>query len=424
MPFSVAGVTERNYHGTGVIADLKRGLVLVDRNTVPAAVGDVRITVAGSIEVPGRVEYVHPLHNLAVVSFDPRLLDGTPIREASFDTRDLNAGEAVTVIGLNGDSRVRSIATTVASVDDVSFPLSRTLQFREANLEVISLVNPPSGFDGVVIGGDGKVRALWSSFATESAREMVQVSRGIPADLAVETVQAARSGEPLYSLEVELEALPISTARKLGLTDPWVARIEEHDPAHRQVLAVSRRVADSPAADLLMEGDMLLSVNGRTLNRYREVERAITGPVAQLVVLRDGQELALSVETVALHGRDIDRLLLWAGAVLHAPHRAMAAQRGIPSYGVFVAYFSYGSPAARYELIAGRRIVEVDGRATADLDAFIEAVKGRPDRSSLRLKTVTWNGSVEVITLKLDEHYWPAYELLRTDSGWQRRALD
>jgi len=34
MPYSVSGVTEKNYHGTGVIVDTKRGLVVIDRNTV------------------------------------------------------------------------------------------------------------------------------------------------------------------------------------------------------------------------------------------------------------------------------------------------------------------------------------------------------------------------------------------------------
>jgi pro-apoptotic serine protease NMA111 len=102
----------------------------------------------------------------------------------------------------------------------------------------------------------------------------------------------------------------------------------------------------------------------------------------------------------------------------------MAEQRGIPPVGVFVAYFAYGSPATRYQLYAGRRIVEVDGRPTPDLDAFIAAVQGRPDRSSVRLKTVTWNGSIDVTTLKLDRQYWPTYELRRTATGWQRRAID
>ena len=145
MPFSVAGVTERVYHGTGLIVDATRGLVVVDRNTVPVSVGDVRITVAGSIEIPAQVAYVHPLHNLALLSFDPALLDGTPIKAARLEPRDLVPGEAVTVVGLGSDSRVRSIATTVASIDDVKLPLSRTLQFREANLEVATLVNPPGG---------------------------------------------------------------------------------------------------------------------------------------------------------------------------------------------------------------------------------------------------------------------------------------
>jgi S1-C subfamily serine protease len=140
--------------------------------------------------------------------------------------------------------------------------------------------------------------------------------------------------------------------------------------------------------------------------------------------LRDDKEARLDVATVALGGHDIDRLLLWAGTVLHAPHRAMSAQRGIPPEGVFVAYFSYGSPATRYGLVAGRRIVEVDGRPTPDLDAFITAVRGRPDRAPVRLKTVTWSGAVEVVTLKLDLRYWPTSELVRTPDGWVRTGLD
>jgi len=133
--------------------------------------------------------------------------------------------------------------------------------------------------------------------------------------------------------------------------------------------------------------------------------------------------MELEIETSALDGRGIDRAVSWAGALLQDPHRAMAAQRGIEPYGVYVAFFSYGSPATRYGLWAGRRVVEVDETPTPDLQAFVDAVGGKQDQTSLRLKTVTWNGAVEVITLKLDNQYWPAYEIRRTESGWQRSTI-
>jgi hypothetical protein len=66
----------------------------------------------------------------------------------------------------------------------------------------------------------------------------------------------------------------------------------------------------------------------------------------------------------------------------------------------------------------------VDGEPTPDLDAFLKQVLGRADRSSLRIRTVALNGAPELITLKLDRHYWPAYELRRNASGWQRMALE
>jgi S1-C subfamily serine protease len=103
----------------------------------------------------------------------------------------------------------------------------------------------------------------------------------------------------------------------------------------------------------------------------------------------------------------------------------MAAQRGIAPEGVFVSFFAYGSPATHYGLYAGRRITEVDGQPTPDLDSFEKAVRGKADRASVRLKTVAWNGQVDVITLKLDKHYWPAYELDRQKDGvWKRTDLD
>jgi pro-apoptotic serine protease NMA111 len=425
MPYSASGVTEKNYHGTGVIVDAERGLVAIDRNTVPIAMGDVRITFAGTVEVPGKVVFVHPLHNLAVVAYDPKSIGTTPVRAATLLTKPLSAGDDVWVVGQRADSKILSQKTQISSVDVVSFPLSRTLRFRDSNLEAVSLINPPGDYDGVLADEKGNVLALWSSFAYETQRELEQVNRGMPAELVAEMIGVVADRRPLYSFEAEFNVQSLAGARGLGLPDEWVRRIEEHNPQRRQVLGIDRLVAGSPAAALLEPGDLLLAIDGKVVNRFREVERAVQNPEVKVSVWRDGAEKTLQMKTVALDGGDIDRVLIWAGATLQAPHRAMAAQRGIAPYGVFVSFFFYGSPATHYGLYAGRRITEVDGQATPDLDAFIKAVNGKPDRASLRLKTVSWNGQTDVITLKLDKHYWPAYELNRQKDGtWTRTALD
>jgi S1-C subfamily serine protease len=425
MPYSVSGVTEKNYHGTGVIVDAVRGLVVVDRNTVPVAMGDVRITFGGTVEVPGKVVYVHPLHNLAIVAYDPRAIGDTPVRAAIFVTKQLKAGEDVWVVGERSDAKIMSQKTQVASLDVLSFPLSRTLRFRDSNLEAIDLVNPPNDFDGVIANDKGDVLALWSSFAFESQHDLEQVNHGIPADIVTEMIDTFVATRPMYSFEAEFDVESLASARKLGLPDSWVRRLEQHDQDRRQVLSIERLVAGSPAARLLEPGDLVLAIDGNIVSRFREVERAVQKPELGVTIWRDGAEKTVALPTVPLSGGDIDRVLIWAGATLQAPHRAMSAQRGIVPEGVFVAYFYYGSPATHYGLYAGRRITEVDGRPTPNLDAFIAAVRGKKDRAAVRLKTVSWNGQVDVITLKLDNHYWPAYELDRGGDGeWTRIDID
>ncbi|HLQ12243.1 MAG TPA: trypsin-like peptidase domain-containing protein [Steroidobacteraceae bacterium] len=425
MPYPISGVNERNYHGTGLVIDAALGLVITDRNTVPVSIGDVRLTFAGTVEIPGKVLYVHPLHNLAVVQYDPALIRGTDVRSARLAAAPLRAGEKVNVVGIDGSGELRSRATTVASVDPLVLPLSRSVAFRDSNIEVAALINPPDDVVGVLADRDGGVRGLWASFASDNGRELVQQSHGIAADLIAETLDIVRRDAPLHSLEAEFVTQSLAEAHGLGLSDAWMARIAKSNPAERQVLSIARLVGGSAAAALLRPGDILLAVDNQPVTRFRDVERSVAAhDVVQVTVWRTDGEHTLSVKTATLGGSELDRVLLWAGATLQAPHRAISAQRGLAPSGVYVAYYAFGSPASRYGLVPGRRIIEVDGEPTPDLDSFLKQVTGRADRSSLRIRTVSINGAPELLTLKLDRHYWPAYELRRDAGGWRRVPLE
>jgi S1-C subfamily serine protease len=423
LPYTLSGVSERHYYGTGLIVDKERGYVLVDRNTVPIAIGDVTVTFAGSLEVEGKIEQVHPLHNFAIVSYAPESIGATPVKQATFNTAPLEPGDDVWVVGIKADHQLVHQKSTVSSVDPLLLPLSRTLRFRDSNIEGVSLVNAPSEVDGVLVDKKGRVAATWSSFVLQSGGDAAQFNRGVGSEVVRQFVETVREGRPFYSLEAEFVYSPLFAARKMGVDEAWVSRLEKNNPVRRRALSISRLVAGSPASKLLKNGDMVLAIDGSVVTSFRELEAAVQKPEVVVTVWRNDQVRDISVKTAALDGLGIDRAISWAGALLQNPHRAMAAQRGVDTEGVYVAYFSYGSPSTRYGLWAGRRVVEVNETPTADLQAFIDAVKGIKHRESVRLKTMTWNGTAEVITLKLDNQYWPAYEIRRTADGWRRFDL-
>ena len=157
LPYTVSGVADRHYYGTGLVVDKERGLVLVDRNTVPVAIGDVTVTFAGSLEVDAKVEQLHPLHNLAIVSYDPKSIGDTPVREAKFNTVPLQAGDKTWIVGIKGDHQLVHQESTVSAVEPLILPLSRTLRFRDSNIEGIDLVN-----------GRPMSMACWSTSAAAS----------------------------------------------------------------------------------------------------------------------------------------------------------------------------------------------------------------------------------------------------------------
>ncbi|MFK8051577.1 MAG: trypsin-like peptidase domain-containing protein [Woeseiaceae bacterium] len=420
LPFTISGVGERHYYGTGIVVDADRGYVVVDRNTVPMAMGDVTITFAGSLEIPAKVAYVHPLHNLAMVQYDPALIGDTPVKSAKLQSREFEPDDQVWVVGLTPAHRVVLQETRIASKDPLVLPTSRSLRFRDFNIEALSVVNAPN-VDGVLSDARGNVVASWSSFALQG--DGGQMTRGIPAAVIEEFVEIVREGRPVFSLETEWGLMPLASARKLGLPESWLDKLEAHNGRRRQALSVNRIAAATNAAEHLQPGDILLTVNGNLVSSFRELERATQAPSVTLEFWRNNELITADVETVTLDGRSAERVVQWAGALLQDPYRELARQRGIAPTGVYVAYFSYGSPATRYGLWAGRRIVEVNEQPTPDLDSFLAAVADKKDRESLRLTTLDWNNMPQVITLKLDLQYWPGFMVESDGDSWRRTPL-
>jgi S1-C subfamily serine protease len=418
-PFWIDGLHSDRFTGAGLVVDAERGLVIVDRETVPVALGDVRLVFAASVEIPGEIVFIHPVHNLAVVAYNPWLLGDTPVRSARLRPVTLESNDEVWVVGLSPGHELVARKSRVSTVEAFALPLTSPPRFRETNLEVTLLTDSPTTVGGVLADRKGRVHAYWAAFSRGAPPLSYFAAIGV--ERIEEILKPLREGRPVgwRTLGAEFHAINLADARSRGLSEASARRLEAHD-SRRRVLAISRVTAGMPSAEFLKPGDLLLAIDGDPIAAFEEVERAGQQDEVRLTLLRDGEEMTLSVPTTAVDGRGTDRVLFWAGAVLQAPHPAINAQGGIESEGVLVAWFWYGSPADRYRLSASRLIVAVDDRDVTDLDSFLAAVADRPDRSSVRLRTVSLDGKTAVMTLKLDLEFWPTTELRRSGKGWER----
>jgi len=275
IPYHVDGVSEAHYEGAGLIVDKEEGLILVDRNTVPTSLGDVSVTFAGALDIPAKVVFVHPLHNLAFIQYDPALLGNAKVSEIELRDKKLNVGDDIWLVALKDAQQLIVEKTKVSAVGSLKFSMPKVPVFRESNLDAISLHNPPASIGGVLSDEKGRVVAAWLSFSYGSGSEVKQFEWGVSAEIIKELVNQWRCCKQfkIRSLEIQLSALSISQARKLGLSDSWTERFQDTQ-GKRQVLVISRRVAGSDAGEKLHEGDLILAIDGELIRSYRDVEKA------------------------------------------------------------------------------------------------------------------------------------------------------
>jgi S1-C subfamily serine protease len=423
VPYPVAGAQGTSYFGTGLVVDAERGWVLVDRDTAPIALGEAWIELAGATEIQARILAVHPIHDLAILAYDPAEAAGVPLVSATLAGAPLAAGDERSWVGTERDGTVVVREVKVERVEPFGLRADGPPRFRETNLEVVSLEVPPPGQNGVIVDKKGRVGAYWASLAYNEGNEPKAVWAALPVELVAETVALA-SGSPIGTLPWELGVLALPKALERGLPPAVVETLVAHDPERRGVLQVIRAEVGHPLADATRPGDLVVAIDGQTVTRFREVETSVAfASSVRLTLCRAGQLLDVQVPTQDLETIDVDRVVMWAGARIHTPHRA-ARLFGVDAARPYVSWWEGGSPAGRGELRAQRSIVSVNGLDTPDLDTFLETLLALDADATIQLALDMPTGEREVVVVEPDETFFPTTELVRNADGtWERRAL-
>uniref|UniRef100_A0A383V519 Pro-apoptotic serine protease NMA111 n=1 Tax=Tetradesmus obliquus TaxID=3088 RepID=A0A383V519_TETOB len=293
------GVHARSFAGNGLVVyhGEHLGLVLVDRNTITIGTCDVNLCFgAHPAEIPAIVRFLHPLHNFALVAYSPAALPAearSKIRAAQLLTSPpLARGERCMLVGLTKSLRIMQRRSTVTNATvALTIPSAEVPRFRAVHEEVVKLDQDfGATFSGVLTDDEGRIRALWGSYAEQVDREEREWCAGLPTHVFAPWVQRLVAQDatrisapplPVRVMDAELEAVLLSKAAQLGLPAEWVSLLDELDPERRQALRVRSTVANSHAAQVLRSGDMILAVNGQPVSSFTDVESVIAAAAGE-----------------------------------------------------------------------------------------------------------------------------------------------
>ncbi|KAH6721885.1 nuclear serine protease-like protein HtrA2/Nma111 [Leptodontidium sp. MPI-SDFR-AT-0119] len=415
----------------GVVIDAEIGVVLVSRATVPHALCDISLTIADSIIVDGEVLFCHPLHNYALVKYDPKLVMA-PLQSAKLSPTNVEQGTSLHFVGFKDNNIGGPVCTQTTVTDIYNLQLAGNAErpkIRAMNSEAIKVdtgLADECG-SGIMIGDDGVVQALWltSLYVNDEDDDMYRYY-GISTSTILPVISRVRKGEvpKLRILSVEFEAITMSQARDMKVSEDWISKVEIANSYCHQLFKVKKRtIQGDDNLRALLEGDIVLTLNGNIITRLSETEIQDDAEVLEARVVRYGEELDLKLDTVLADDFETKRVVLFCGATLQPPHHAARLRvRKSPSE-VFVSSVVRGSPANHYGLIPATFITHVNDTEAGDLDSFLEAAMAIPDNSNFTLTTMTLSGIEQVMKMKRNDHYFPTKEWSRASPKWTARLI-
>ena len=424
--------------GFGLVIDAEKGLVIVSRAIVPYGICDISVTVADSVIVNAKIVFLHPLQNYTIIQYDSSLVQA-PVKSARLSTEYIKQGQDTIFVGFNQNLRIVVAKTAVTDITTVSIPANASApRYRAINLDAVTVDTGLSGqcTNGVLIGEDGIVQALWLNYLGErsaSRQRDIEYHLGSPTPSLLPIASSIQRGiiPNLRILNMESYVVQMSQARIMGVSEEWIQKVAEANPSRHQLFVVRKVDCPPPSFtskvnDGLQDGDIILTLDGRLITSVSELDIMYDKEVLDALVVRNGQEKRIQVPTVPTEDLETDHAVVFCGAVLQKPHHAVRQQISKLHSEVYVsagvgsttiASFLHilltnssdiqgrGSPSYQYGLSPTNFITAVNGVPTPDLASFIKQVGTIPDNTYFRLRAVTFDNVAWVVTMKKNDHY-------------------
>jgi serine protease Do len=342
--------------GSGFIVE-PDGVILTNAHVVEGA-DEVRVRLIDRREFKGKVLGADKATDIAVVKIDATKLPTVKLG----DPRAVKVGEWVLAIG-SPFGFENTVTAGIVSATSRSLPDGTYVPF----IQTDAAVNPGNS-GGPLFNLKGEVIGINSQIYSRSGGYQ-GISFAIPVDVAanVKTQLVQHGRVERGRIGVSIQEVSQSLAQSFGLDRPRGALVASVDK-------------DGPAAKAgIKPGDVLLGVNGKTVERSSELPPLVAavkpGTQATFEVWRDGAKRNVQVRIGELQGEPLAAASREGGKADSAGKLGLAVR---PSDEGLVVE-SVTGPSARAGIRAGDVVTAVNGKpvkSVEDLRAAAEKAKG------------------------------------------------
>lgn len=407
--------------GYGVVIDADCGYVLVSRRFVPHDICDIFIIFAESIDVPGKVIFLHPTQNYAIVQYDPKLVLAD-VRTPKFAKTPLRRGDTTFFVGYNYNLRLVTEDVKVSAVSSLNIPPAPIApRYKGTNLECIILDSKVAQEcdAGVLADNDGTLRSFWLCYLGESGCDYssdVKYRMGLDVTDVMEVINRLKNDNApvnLRVLDAEFSCITVLQGRTTGVPQNWISEFErvcDDEVKFLVVKKVSAPPLGTPSTPLKI-GDVLLSVDGKVVKSMRDLSVMFNNDSLTFKIIRQKREMDITVPTIESKHFSTTHVVFWCGCILQSPHHAVRQlMEKIPSE-IYITRKSAGGPALQYGIITNSFITHVNDKETNTLREFVKEIIHIPDNTYIKLRVVSYENIPEAISLKTNYHYYPTTEL-------------
>lgn len=358
-------VQERPFRGlgSGVIIDAKEGYIVTNNHVIEGA-DEILIGLHDGREIEAKLIGADAESDIALLQIEAKNL--TALKRA--DSDELQVGDFAVAIG-NPFGLGQTVTSGIVSAMGRS---GLGIEMLENFIQTDAAINSGNS-GGALVNLNGELIGINTAIVAPGGGN-VGIGFAIPANMVNNLVkQIIEHGEVRRGvLGVMGQDLTSELAKGFGIETQHGGFINEVMP-------------DSAAAKAgIKVGDIIVSVNGRSIKSFQELRAKVAtmgaGSKVEFGLIRDGDE-----ETVtAILGESTQAAEAAAGAVHPMLQGAKLETAG--SSGVEITDVAQGSPAAASGLIKGDIIVGVNRTKVKNLKALKSALEGQKGSVALKIK--------------------------------------